>query len=298
MTKSRDARTARLTKRSVDSARPEKGRYIVWDDDLAGFGLRVEPTGRKTFLARYRAGGGRSGTLRQETIGRYGTLTADEARIRAKRLLGKAAGGGDPLGDKKRAQQTGATIAEICDWYLKEATSGRLVGRRGRPIKASTLAADRSRIETHVRPLIGRRPVSALTVADLEAMQADIAAGKTAAPPKAGKNKGKRAVGGVAAGGSGVGARTLGMVQAILEHARRAGRISANPAKGARMLARKKRMRRLSLEEVRALGKAIRESKNENPVALAAVRFGAAERVPPSRSSHHSWQPGPASWRR
>jgi integrase len=273
MTRSRDARTTRLTKRSVDAARPETGRYIVWDDDLAGFGLRVEPTGRKTFLARYRAGGGRSGILRQATIGRFGTLTADEARIRAKRLLGKAAGGGDPLGDKKRAQQTGATIAEICDWYLKEATAGRLVGRRGRPIKASTLASDRSRIETHVRPLIGRRPVSALTVADLEAMQADIAAGKTAASPKAGKNKGKRAVGGVAAGGSGVGARTLGMVQAILEHARRAGRVSANPAKGARMLARKKRVRRLSLDEVRALGKAIRESKNGNPVALAAVRF-------------------------
>ena len=74
--------------------------------ELAGFGLRVEPTGRKTFIARYRAGGGRSGTLRQATIGRYGTLTPDHARMLARKTLGAAASGSDPVGDKKKAPRT------------------------------------------------------------------------------------------------------------------------------------------------------------------------------------------------
>jgi hypothetical protein len=51
--------TAKLTKRTVDAAKPKVGRYEVWDAELKGFGLRVEPTGVKTFIIRYRPGGGR-----------------------------------------------------------------------------------------------------------------------------------------------------------------------------------------------------------------------------------------------
>lgn len=41
------ARTAKLSKRTVDAARPEADRFIVWDTDLPGFGLRVEPSSHK-----------------------------------------------------------------------------------------------------------------------------------------------------------------------------------------------------------------------------------------------------------
>jgi integrase len=244
----------------------------VWDVDLPGFGLRVEPTGRKTFVARYRAGGGRTGVLRQATLGRYGPLTVEEARIRAKRLLGSAAGGGDPVGEKKQAQQKGVTVGEVADWYLREAAAGRLLGRRGRSIKASTLAMDRSRIEVHVRPLIGRKPVSSLAVADLEAMQADIAMGRTSKSVSSAESR-ARGRGGIASGGAGVASRTLGMVATILEHARRAAIVTSNPAKGARKMAAERRPRRLSLDEIRALGTAMLAAKSENLNALAAVRF-------------------------
>jgi len=113
MTKSaRPGRTTKLTKRTVDAMRATDTRFIVWDTDLPGFGLRVEPTGRKTFVARYRAGGGRTGALRQATIGRYGPLTTDEARRKAKRLLGLAAGGGDPVGEKRQAQKGASRSAK------------------------------------------------------------------------------------------------------------------------------------------------------------------------------------------
>ena len=46
-------RIAKLTKRIVDMAQPESERYVVWDSTLKGLGLRVEPSGTKTFLVRY-----------------------------------------------------------------------------------------------------------------------------------------------------------------------------------------------------------------------------------------------------
>lgn len=53
--------TVALTKRIVDAARPDHERYHVWDSELSGFGLRIAPTGVKTFIIKYRAdGGGRS----------------------------------------------------------------------------------------------------------------------------------------------------------------------------------------------------------------------------------------------
>ncbi len=44
-----------LTKRVVDAAKAREGRYHLWDIKLAGFGLRVETSGTKTFVVRYRA---------------------------------------------------------------------------------------------------------------------------------------------------------------------------------------------------------------------------------------------------
>jgi integrase len=266
-------RTAKLTKRAVDAAPVDKDRrYILWDEDLAGFGLRVEPSGRKTFVARYRTEGGRSGVLRQESIGRFGTLTPDEARVRAKKTLGAAAGGSDPVGERKAARQKGITVAEVCDWYLEEAGAGRILGRKGRPIKASTLATDRNRIDAHVRPLLGVKPVQSLEVKDIEQMQADVTAGKTAVKPV---KRGKRKRGGVVRGGAGTAGRTLGMLRTIFEHAVRRGMIASNPAKGARKFADRKRKKRLSLDQIRELGAAMRtaEADGENPTGLAAIRL-------------------------
>ena len=134
---SKAGRVQKLTKRSIEAVKPAASRLIIWDSELPGFGLRVEPTGRKTLIARYRAGGGRTGTLRQATIGRLGTITLDQGRVLARKLLGAAASGSDPVGDKKRARLAGVTVSEVCDWYIREAEAGRILGRRGRPIKRS-----------------------------------------------------------------------------------------------------------------------------------------------------------------
>ena len=201
-------------------------------------------------------------------FGRYGVMTADEARREAKILLGKVAKNVDPMEEKQTAAQDSITVAQVCDWYLAEAEAGRLLGRRRRPIKASSLINDRSRIEAHIKPLLGKRAVASLKLGDIEGAQADIAAGKTSKP-----RVGRR--GGVTTGGGGAAARTMSTLRAVLEHAARLGKIESNPARGVRLLASVPRERRLSRAEIEKLGKVMRtaEQDGEHPTGLAAIRF-------------------------
>lgn len=255
----------KLTKRVIDALRPATGRdLLAWDSELRGFGVRVKPSGAMSYLIQYRNADSRSCRL---TLGKVGTLTPDEARALARNKLAAVAKGADPVAEKRVA--CGApTVAEVCDWYLENAKAGRILGRKGRPIKASTLALDKSRIEMHVKPLIGTRRVRTLTMGDLEGFQADIVAGKTA-KPRAGPR------GGVTTGGAGVAGRTAGMLHTIFAHAKRLNQIDANPAEGQRKFtAPKKAKRRLSLEEIASLGEAMREAAgdHENATGIGAIR--------------------------
>ncbi|QRG07214.1 site-specific integrase [Xanthobacter dioxanivorans] len=261
---------AKLTKQTVDALKSSKvgvkGSYLIeWDQELRGFGVKVVASGLKTFVIQYRNAQGRS---RRIMIGRYGVMTLEEARREAKAILGRIARGVDPLEEKQAAASGAITVAEVCDWYLAEAEAGRILGKRRRPIKASTLAMDRSRIDVHIRPLLGKRAVSALKLGDIEGAQADIAAGKTS-KPRAGSR------GGAATGGEGVAARTMSTLHAIFEHGVRLGKIESNPARGVRRLASTPRDRRLSRAEIEKLGQAIRaaEQEGEHPTGLAAIRF-------------------------
>ncbi len=75
----------KLTKRQVEGLTVKSADYFVWDSEIAGFGVRVMKSGRKSYLVQYRAGG----RTRRNSIGPHGVLTADEARNEARRLLGE-----------------------------------------------------------------------------------------------------------------------------------------------------------------------------------------------------------------
>lgn len=256
---------SKLTKRVVDALRPQRNRDVfAWDSELRGFGVRVKPTGVKTFLVQYRNAEGRT---RRLVIGQYGILTPEIARDIARKKLVAVATGEDPSADR-HAARAGMTVGEICDWYLEQAEAGRILGRNRRPIKASTLKMDRSRIETHIKPLIGPRMVSGLVSADIEAMQADIASGRSARGRKNGR-------GGQATGGAGVASRTIATLRGLLGHAVRLSIIPRNPAAGVRQLAGETRKWRLSQEELRRLGKVMRaaEAEGEHPIGLSAIKL-------------------------
>jgi hypothetical protein len=88
--------SVKLTKRVVDAASAGPARRVIWDTDLRGFGVRIETSGTKTFLIRYRPrGSGRNGPKRYVTIGRYGAMTPEQARNEARSKLAAVARGDD-----------------------------------------------------------------------------------------------------------------------------------------------------------------------------------------------------------
>jgi integrase len=255
----------KLTKRIVESAAlPAQGQIFIWDGELRGFGLRVAATGVRTFVLQFR---NREGRSRRLALGRFGVFTVDQGRDLARIKLGEVAQGQDPA-DTRSAERGRIMVSELCDWYLQEAEKGRIIGRKRRPIKASTLYMDRSRIETHIKPLLGRRRVEALSAVDVEAMQADIAAGKTAKGPGLGRGR-------LTTGGPGAASRSVSTFHSLLAHAVRLGMIEKNPAFGVRRLAGKTRDRRLSVEEIIRLGQTMRdaEADGEHPVGIAVTRL-------------------------
>jgi hypothetical protein len=101
-------------------------RRIIWDDELPGYGLRIEPSGIKVFILLYRPGSGRRKAPRRFVkIVRYGVITPDEARAAAKRLLGEVARGNDPASERA-ANRNEMTVADLL--WLYEAES-RFPGR-------------------------------------------------------------------------------------------------------------------------------------------------------------------------
>jgi hypothetical protein len=72
----------KLTKTVVDREQQEAAQRLVWDTDLKGLGLKIFPSGVKTFVFQYRTQEGRTKRL---TIGKLSdALTAEQARNRAK----------------------------------------------------------------------------------------------------------------------------------------------------------------------------------------------------------------------
>ena len=114
----------RLTKRVVDDTNPAGTDQFVWDTELKGFGLKITPAGKKTFIYQYRTGG-RGTPTKRVTIGAYGPLTTDQARTQAVRLAGTVAEGRDP-GQEHRQRKMDAsdqarnTFAGLIDDFIHQ----------------------------------------------------------------------------------------------------------------------------------------------------------------------------------
>ncbi len=125
-----------LSKRAVEALEPEEKPFIAWDDKLTGFGLRVQPSGVRSYIVNYRAGaGGRKAANRRMVIGRHGPVTAEKARRLAQETLGKVAAGEDPAAGRARSRSV-PTLRDAFEDYLGA----------GPKRKDSTLAVYRSTV--------------------------------------------------------------------------------------------------------------------------------------------------------
>jgi len=243
---------ARITKRVVDTAKVQAKDYFIWDDELAGFGLRVFASGKRSYLIQYRA----QGRTRRYTIGMHGVWTPEGARREAKVQLGRVARGDNPSEERSLDHQA-MTVKELCRRYLADLDAGLILGKQGRPKKASTISTDTGRINHHIIPLLGTRRVKDLTKGDVSKAMKDIMAGKTAVRARTNKLRGRTIV----SGGAGTATRTIGLLGGILSYAMEAGIIDTNAAHGIRKPKDNVRDRRLSEAEYRTLGKILAKAE-------------------------------------
>jgi integrase len=209
----------------AESMKPADRDRIVWDSDLKGFGLRVKPSGTRSFIVQYRAGKGRKWSTKRVTIGQFGTLTVQQARKAARETLAAVVLGADPRAERDAAARA-LTVAELCDEYLCAAEAGSLVTRRGKPKASSTLEIDRGRIARHIKPLIGKRKVKDLTPTDVRRMFEQISAGETALDEATGVKRGRAIV----TGGTGTAKMSVKLLRAVLTFGVRERHVAENVA--------------------------------------------------------------------
>jgi integrase len=251
----------KITKSVAERAEPQAKIYIIWDSELRGFGLKVSPNGRKTFVCQYRTKGGRSGESRRLTLGYLGSpWSVEDARSEIRVLLGRVAIGEDPA-KEKQDQKKQLTVAELCDQYLQYGCGTK---------KPSTLEVDVGRIERHIKPLLGKKRVLDVSRGDIRRFLQDIANGFTVASFKT-KPRGRVRV----RGGKGTATRTVGLLGGIFTYAIDCGLIEVSPVVGIKRFPDCKRTRYLSQKELAGLGEALRQARadGENEFGIDIIKL-------------------------
>jgi integrase len=238
-----------ITKRRVDGLTAADREYFVWDRDLKGFGLRVQPTGEKSYVVKYRAGSGRNAPTRRVTLGTVGKLTPDEARRLGKATLGSVAHGHDPAASKA-AERRAATFRELADVFLTEHVEAKR--------KPATASHYRDILQRIVLPELGTRQGEKVTTADLARLHVRL------------KRRPYQAN------------RMLAVVGSLYAFASKRKFVPAgfNPARGIDKYPEKGRERFLTGDELGRLGDAIREAETVGLPWTVDETKGTAKHVP------------------
>ena len=150
--------SAKLCKRVVDAAEPRERLYILYDQELKGFGLRVMPSGFKSWVIEYRPpGAGRDAAKKRLAIGSASALTAYEARAIAKDMLAGIRGGKDPLASRS-AERGAIALGDLAKQFLIDHIEQK---RKPKTVQLYRLAINR-----HIIPTLGSTKAARITRAD------------------------------------------------------------------------------------------------------------------------------------
>ena len=253
----------KLTKRTIEALAASKHARIVFDEELPGFGVRIAPSGRKTFVVQYRVGGGRGGRQRRVSVGTFGTITPEDARSEAKKILARAHLG-DDFADQRDKTRNARTVSELIDEWSK---GGALINRRtGAKRQQVNINNDIALANHHLKPLISNRTLQSLSKGDIQLLRNRIAGGDSSATRK-GRRRGKINV----TGGEGTATRTIRLFSSILSYAVDMELIPRNPALGIKLPPGGQRHRYLSSDELRRLGEILEQPASTTTAGTAAI---------------------------
>lgn len=144
----------KLTQRSVAALAANQKDYFVWDTLLPGFGVRVMPSGTKTYQVQYKKGA----RTRRASLGRDGTVNTEQARNKAREMLGQVASGQDPV-EEIALERMALTVADLCDRFIEIHVDVRL--------KPTTAHDYRMTLRKRVKPTLGRFKITEVARKDI-----------------------------------------------------------------------------------------------------------------------------------
>jgi integrase len=227
----------KFTDRQIKSLKPQNVRYEVWEDNGKGFGVRVSPAGRKSFIYMYRF----RGNSRRMTLGVYPEISLADAHAshaKARQLLDKGKDPGTVEQDKKEESQRSPSIRRLAEEYID---------KYAKPRKRSWKEDERI-LHKDVVPRWGKRKARDLTRRDIIILLDEI----------------------VERGASIQANRTLAVIRKMYSFAMGRGILDSSPCVAIPAPSKENRRDRvLSEGEVKTFWKRLDTSKMEKATALA-----------------------------
>ena len=228
----------KISKRTVDLLEPQDRDVDHYDEDLKGFGVRVRPSGRKTYfvMMRHRC------VMRRFTIGSHGSVTAEAARLKAKQIISDLAIDKNPTAVEE-AVRNSVTMKSLGERFIDEYVPCHL--------KPSTQGEYKRCVDIFINPEIGTMKLVSVERTDIAKIHHQL----RHIPYQAN--------------------RVLGVLSIMFNLAESWGLRPqfSNPCRGVRKFKEKKRERFLNREELRRLGEALRVEEEFAPSAVACIRL-------------------------
>ena len=226
--------TVRLNDRRVGALKPRKSVYDIRDRELRGFGVRIMPSGAKRFFIHSQHDGRRVWKI----IGEAGSIGTDEARDRAKTAITAIREGSD------------AQSAAMPDIAF-ETVAEEVFTRYARNWKPSTLFVNRGYYRNQILPWFKGRPITEITVSDVQRWFASLRETPVAAD------------------------RSAPILSVIMRQAEVYGYRpeGTNPCVGIKRYRRQGRERFLSAAELRRLGAVLARHEADQPQFVAIIRL-------------------------
>ncbi len=228
----------KISKRTVEALEVRDRDVDHFDDDLKGFGVRVRPSGRKTYFVMMR----HKCVMRRFTIGSHGAVTAEAARLKAKQIISDLAIDKNPTAERE-AVRNSVTVRSLGERFIDEYVPCHL--------KPSTAGEYKRCVEIFINPEIGTMKLVSIERTDIAKIHHQL----RHIPYQAN--------------------RVLGVLSIMFNLAESWNLRPAftNPCRGVKKYKEKKRERFLSREELGRLGEALRIEEEFAPSAVACIRL-------------------------